>query len=189
MPNDRRSYLPGGTYFFTVVTHRRRRLFHHVRNRSLLGEALRQCQANRPFEINAVILLPDHLHAIWTMPRGDTSYSDRWSIIKRTFTQQYLRGSGQDGRVSAGKLRERRRGIWQRRFWEHTLEDEDDFQTHFDYIHYNPVKHQLVKCPGDWEPSSFHRWVEQGVYPKNWGCGKDPPPTFPVTQDDYREPA
>lgn len=188
MPDYRRSHVPGGTFFFTVVTHQRRRLFHIERNRLLLGNVIRECQAKWPFEINAIVLLPDHLHALWTLPRGDSNYSAQWSVIKKTFTLKFLASGGRDARVSAAKRREHRRGVWQRRFWEHTIEDEDDFQIHFDYIHYNPVKHKLVRCPGDWEPSSFHRWVTAGVYPKGWGCGKYPPPMFPETDDDYGEP-
>lgn len=187
MPNYRRAYVPGGTFFFTVVTHRRRLLFHHESNRALLGAVIRDCQRDWPFEINAMVLLPDHLHAIWTLPPGDADYSGRWSVIKLSFTQRFLASGGRDSPVSAGKKRERRRGIWQRRFWEHTIEDEDDFETHFDYIHYNPVKHKLVKCPGEWEPTSFHRWVKAGVYPSNWACGDHSPPKFPETKDDYGE--
>ncbi|WP_437192428.1 REP-associated tyrosine transposase [Planctomicrobium sp. SH527] len=187
MSDYRRAHVPGGTFFFTVVTHRRRQLFHVARNRTLLGEAIRECQRKWPFELNAIVLLPDHLHAIWTLPSGDGNYSGRWSVIKKTFTTQFLADGGCDTKVSAGKSRERRRGVWQRRFWEHTIEDEDDFTAHFDYIHFNPVKHKLVSCPGDWAASSFHRWVKAGVYPANWGCGKQPPPVLPVTKGDYGE--
>ncbi len=149
MPNYRRARVPGGTYFFTVVTHRRRRLFHLVRNRKLLGDAFRECLRDWPFKLDAIVLLPDHLHTIWTLPFGDDHYSGRWSVIKKTFTKRYLAEGGVDQKVSAGKEREHRRGIWQRRVWEHCIEDEQDFESHFDYIHYNPVKHQLVKCPRD----------------------------------------
>jgi putative transposase len=187
VPNYRRAYVPGGTFFFTVVTHRRRRLFHLEANRTLLGEVIRDCQRDWPFEMNAVALLPDHLHTLWSLPAGDGDFSGRWSVIKKEFTVRFLAGGGRDNRVSRGKTREGRRGIWQRRFWEHTIEDEDDFQTHFDYIHYNPVKHGYAKCPRDWGPSSFHRWVARGVYPVDWACGQHPPPMFPVTKDDYGE--
>lgn len=153
----------------------------------MLGDVIRECQREWPFDINAIVLLPDHLHAIWTLPPGDANYSGRWSVIKVNFTQRFLASGGRDAPVSAGKQRERRRGVWQRRFWEHTIEDEDDFETHFDYIHYNPVKHKLVKCPGEWEPSSFHRYVKAGVYPADWACGQSPPPRFPETKSDYGE--
>jgi putative transposase len=188
MPNYRRSHTPGGTFFFTVVTHRRRRVFDAPSSRALLGEVIRECQKDWPFEVHAIVLLPDHLHTLWTLPRGDENYSGRWSAIKKTFTSRFLAGGGADWRVSAGKQREQRRGIWQRRFWEHTIEDEDDFEAHFDYIHYNPVKHKLVRCPGDWEPSSFHRWVKRGVYPADWACGNDAPPKLSERKDGYGEP-
>lgn len=173
--------------FFTVVTHQRRKLFHVESNRSLLGEVIRQWRRDWPFEIHAVVLLADHLHALWTLPPGDGNYSARWSVIKKDFSTRFLAQGGRDANVSAGKRREGRRGIWQRRFWEHTIKDENDFETHFDYIHYNPVKHKLVQCPGDWESSSFHRWLKAGVYPIDWGCRKYPPPSFPQTEDDYGE--
>ena len=188
MPNYRRAQVQGGTFFFTVVTHRRRRLFDQARNRSLLGEAIRNCRENWPFEINAIVLLPDHLHTIWTLPPGDGNFSARWSIIKKSFTADFLANDGVDQVVSRGKQREGRRGVWQRRFWEHLITDESDFETHFDYIHFNPVKHKLVTCPRDWEPTSFHRWVQAGVYAKDWACGAQPQPEFPVTPDDFGEP-
>jgi putative transposase len=192
MPQYRRAHVPGGTFFFTVifftaVTHRRRRLFHVEANRTLLGDVIRGVRRDWPFTIDAMVLLPDHLHAIWTLPRGDDNYSGRWSVIKKTFTTRFLASGGRDAVVSDGKRREHRRGVWQRRFWEHTIEDEDDFQVHFDYIHFNPVKHKLVKCPRDWEPSSFHRWVKANVYPVDWACEKYRQPTFPKTEDDYGE--
>lgn len=178
MPNYRRAYVPGGTFFFTVVTFERRPIFQWEENRALLGRSIRRCKAQWPFEVNAIVLLPDHLHAIWTLPRGDSNFSARWSVIKKEFTKAFLAAGGTDYVVSEGKQKERRRGFWQRRFWEHLIEDEDDFQAHFDYIHYNPVKHGLVECPRDWGASSFHRWVQKGVYPNDWACGKHGPPTF-----------
>lgn len=178
MPNFRRAYVPGGTYFFTLVTAGRRPIFGDTKSCQLLGSVLRECQADWPFTINAIVLLPDHLHAIWTLPRGDDHYSARWSWIKLQFTKRWLAEGGTERPVSAGQRRQRRRGVWQRGFWEHTVEDEDDFEIRFDYIHYNPVKHGYVRCPGDWKHSSFHRWVRAGVYPKNWACGDQPPPSF-----------
>ena len=187
MPNYRRAHVPSGTFFFTVVTHRRRRLFDSEANRALLGDVIRDCQRDWPFEVNAIVLLPDHLHALWTLPSGDGDYSGRWSVIKKDFTTRFLASGGKDNQISAGKEREGRRGVWQRRFWEHAIRDEDDFQTHFDYIHYNPVKHGLVNCPGEWGPSSFHRWVARGVYPAGWACGQHPPPVFTGAEEDFGE--
>lgn len=100
----------------------------------------------------------------------------------------FLSSGGQDCDVSEGKQRENRHGIWQKRFWEHVIEDEDDFETHFDDIHYNPVRHELVSCPRDWEASSFHCWVEKGVYPANWACGSNRRPTFAKNTDEFWEP-
>jgi putative transposase len=188
MPNYRRAFVPGGTYFFTVVTHRRRPLFGDERYRTLLGTAMRTCRQDWPFTVDAMVLLPDHLHAIWTLPPGDDRYSGRWSVIKRTFTQWFLAEGGIDGEVSAGKRREHRRGVWQRRFWEHTIADEDDFQSHFDYIHYNPVKHGYVRCPHQWPASTFHRWVEHGVYPHDWACGSQAPLNLGELKTDAGEP-
>ncbi len=188
MSDYRRANIPGGTFFFTVVTFQRRPLFQHENNCKLLGDVIRECKREWPFLINAMVLLPDHLHAIWTMPRGDTNYPARWSIIKKNFTCRYISNGGSDRRISPGQASERRRGIWQRRFWEHAITDEDEFQNHFDYIHFNPVKHQHAKCPRDWGPSSFHRYTQLGVYPDDWGCGDRKLPSFLGAEKDYGEP-
>lgn len=179
MPNYRRAFVPGGTFFFTVVTQNRAPVFADFAACRLLGDCLRECQRDWPFEINAIVLLHDHLHALWTLPPGDSRYSARWSWIKKEFSVRYLAAGGVEQFVSAGKRRERRRGVWQRRFWEHAVSDADDFEIRFDYIHFNPVKHGYVQCPGEWSRSSFHRWVQRGVYPPHWACsGKHPSPDF-----------
>jgi putative transposase len=170
MPSYRRAFVPGGSFFFTLVTNRRARLFSELRGRNLLGSTFRKCLLKWPFTINALVLLPEHLHAIWSLPPGDDEYPKRWGWIKKEFTKEWLYVGGAEGHISDGRMRERRRGIWQPRFWELTLEDEDDFERHFDYIHYNSVKHGHVKCPRDWPWSSFHRWVKAGVYPEHWAC-------------------
>jgi putative transposase len=191
MPDYRRFFVPGGSFFFTVVTYRRRPLFSDANAKSILGQVIRECQAEWPFEINAIVLLHDHLHlhTIWTLPRGDSNYPARWSRIKREFTKKWLASGGQQLPVSAGARRERRAGNWQRRFWEHTIRDEDDFEIRFDYIHFNPVKHGYVKCPKDWLDSSFHRWVKAGVYPLNWACGnRNSPPDFRSIENECGEP-
>jgi putative transposase len=139
MPNDRRAYVPGGSFFFTLVTDRRAPLFCGRPGRPLIGSMLRRAQLKLPFTINAIVLLPEHLHAIWSLPSGDTAYSARWGWIKKEFSKVWLELGGAEQPVSAGRERERRRGVWQRRFWEHTLESEDDFERNFDYIHYNTV--------------------------------------------------
>ena len=174
MPQYRRAKLHGGTYFFTLVTYRRRPIFNDPTARTLLGNSFRDCLARRPFQLDAIVLLPDHLHAIWTLPPGDADYSLRWSRIKREFTRAWLSVGGQEIKPTNGKRRERRRGVWQPRFWEHTIEDDDDYDRHFDYLHYNPKKYGLVERVSDWEYSSYHRWVRAGVYPPGWGGGVAP---------------
>jgi putative transposase len=178
MSNYRRSYIPGGTFFFTVVTEGRAPLFKHEGARASLRGALQACRQRWPFRIDAIVLLPEHLHALWTLPEKDTNYSTRWAWIKKEFTKAWLAAGGAEQHRSWSRRRERRRGVWQRRFWEHTIWDADDFERHFDYIHYNPVKHGLAECPSDWPFSSFHRWVRLGVYPKEWGGGKSGPLSF-----------
>jgi putative transposase len=164
MSDYRRYFVPGGTYFFTVVTERRAPLFAAESARTTLGHVMRECQARHPFTVIAIVLLPDHLHALWELPPGDDRYSLRWNWIKRQFTLRWLALGGREQPRRRSRLRERRRGVWQRRFWEHTIEDETDLENHFDYIHYNPVKHRYVTRPRDWPHSSFHRWVARGHY-------------------------
>ncbi len=186
MPNYRRAFVPGGTFFFTVVTHQRQPILADDPARRLLGSLIRRCQMKWSFKINAVVLLPDHLHTIWTLPRGDSGYSRRWGWLKKEFTKNWLTIGGVETVVSAARRRERRRGVWQPRFYEHTIQDEDDFEIRFDYIHYNPVKHRLVRCPKDWQWTSFHRWVDCGVYPRNWACGHSAP-SFKHIEDSVGE--
>ena len=168
MSDYRRYFVPGGTYFFTVVTERRTPLFRLEPARHLLGSVMRQCFHRSPVHALAVVLLPDHLHTLWTLPPGDDAYAMRWRWIKREFTRAWLSHGGIEQPRSTPRLRERRRGVWQRRFWEHTIRDEADLESHFDYIHYNPVKHALVQRPRNWPWSSFHRWVEAGHYAVDW---------------------
>jgi putative transposase len=170
MPNYRRYHVAGGTYFFTLKTERNAPIFREQKNVRLLGDVFREMKQNWPLEITALVLLPDHLHSIWTLPPGDAEYPMRWGWLKKEFTQRYLVQGGREQPRSRSRKRNRRRGVWQRRYWEHTIEDEDDFEAHFDYVHWNPVKHGYVKCPHEWPHSSFHRWVRKGVYAHNWGC-------------------
>jgi putative transposase len=170
MPEYRRAYVPGGCYFFTVVTAGRVRWLCSERARECLREAITRCRTKWPFAIAAIVLLPDHLHTIWSLPRGDSAYPRRWAAIKREFTVSWLAQGGPEVAVSAGARHQRRRGVFQHRYWEHVLRDERDFERHADYIHYNPVKHGLCQCPGDWPFSSFARYVQSGDYPPDWGC-------------------
>ena len=141
----------------------------------LLGKVFREMKQRWPVEINALVLLPDHFHTIWSLPSGDAEYPTRWAWLKKEFTKRFLAQGGREQNRSQSRRRNRRRGVWQRRYWEHTIEDEEDFDAHFDYVHWNPVKHEYVRCPRDWPYSSFHRWVKKDVYPPNWGCGEIAP--------------
>jgi putative transposase len=188
MPNWRRAHVPGGTFFFTLVTDRRANILRDSPGRPLLGSMLRRCQLRWPFTLNAIVLLPDHLHAIWSLPPGDTAYPKRWGWIKKEFTKWWLQLGGTEQSVSPGRERDGRRGVWQPKYWEHTIEDETDFEQHFDYIHYNPVKHGHVRCPREWPWSSFHRWVDAGVYDRHWACGSDhQKPDFKDIEDTIGE--
>jgi putative transposase len=175
MPNYRRNYIPGGTYFFTVVVHERRPMFASEEARRMLRAALQSVRAHRPFATIAAVLLPDHLHCIWTLPQGDADYSTRWRLIKDAFTRSFLYQGGEEAPLSASRRRHGERAIWQRRFWEHTCRDQEDLNRCIDYIHWNPVKHGLVERVRDYPWSSFHRFVEQGVYPLDWGSANPCP--------------
>lgn len=168
MSNYRREWMPGGTYFFTVTLANRRStvLTDAIQ---LLRHAYGTTASHMPFQTIAICVLPDHLHAVWRLPEGDSAYARRWSSIKSGFS----RGLPASPDVSASKVRKREKGIWQRRFWEHRIRDADDLARHVDYIHYNPVRHGLVKRVGDWPYSSFHRYVEQGILPADWAGGGD----------------
>jgi len=169
MPEYRRVFLEGGTYFFTVVTFNRLPIFANETSRSLYRKALKDISLKYPFIEIAYCLLPDHIHCIWKLPPDDSNYSLRWRAIKSCFTRWYQNqiGSGGERNESRGKRAEA--AIWQRRFWEHTIRDQEDLNNPIDYIHYNPVKHGLVEHIIDWKPSSFHRFVNNGYYPKDWG--------------------
>jgi putative transposase len=136
----RRLYKPGGQYFFTVVTHQRRPIL--VANIERLRGAFRHVMTVRPFKMDAVVVLPDHLHCIWCLPENDQDFSTRWSIIKRYFSTVIDKSN-----INPSLENKRERGVWQRRFWEHCLGDEDDWRRHMDYIHFNPVKHGYVSSP------------------------------------------
>jgi putative transposase len=178
MPNFRRAFVPGAMYFFTLVTGDRIPILTGDFGRRCLRSAIVEARSRWAFQIRAIVLLPDHLHTIWELPQGDAKYPRRWAWIKREFTSAWLRSGGSEAAVSAAKRRNRRRGVWQRRYWEHVIRDERDLEAHCDYIHYNPVKHGLVQCPRDWPYSSFHRFVRAGDYPADWACGSMPAPTF-----------
>lgn len=155
------------------MTDRRAPFFDSKVARSLLGNCFRECRQRWPFELDGLVLLPDHLHAIWSLPPGDSAYSTRWSWLKKEFTKRWLAAGAVESEISKSRQSEKRRGVWQPRFWEHTIQDEGDFERHFDDIHYNPVKYGSVKCPHNWPHSSIHRWVRAGVYSWNCACWED----------------
>ncbi|HSW02376.1 MAG TPA: transposase [Sedimentisphaerales bacterium] len=169
MPNYLRHFQPGGTFFFTVVTAERRRLFSDETARTYLRTAIRTVQAERPFEMVAIVLLPDHIHCIWTLPEDDADFPARWSCIKRHFTKQWI-ADHNETIISPARHQHREHGVWQKRFWEHRIRDETDLIHHVNYIHYNPLKHSLASCPHAWPWSSFHRWVKEGYYREDWLC-------------------
>ncbi len=169
MPQYRRAFLPGGTYFFTVVTYTRLPILTSTKARELLRNAWLDVCERFPFETVAVCLLPDHLHTIWKLPEEDSNYAVRWKEIKRLFTKAYLEKIGPGENRNASRLKRHEAAIWQRRFWEHLIRDQDDLCRHIEYIHYNPLKHQLVKRVADWPWSSFHRFVKDGIYHHDWG--------------------
>lgn len=187
MSNYRRAYVPGGTFFFTVKTERNAPIFRGNDAVQTLGNVIRETKRLWPFEINAIVLLPDHLHTIWCLPPGDADFSKRWGWLKKEFTKRYLNEGGLEQKTSHSRKKNRRRGVWQRRFWEHTIEDEDDFEAHFDYVHFNPVKHGYVSRPADWPHSSFHRWVAKGVYDLNWGSAQGDPVRVSKSHHNFGE--
>ncbi len=163
----RRVYLRGGTYFFTLVTYNRRSIFSNQNTVGLLNDAIQHTAERLPFEIVANVILPDHLHMIWTLPPESSDFSTRWRLIKSHFTRAWCR----DGSLSKSAARNKKgeRDVWQRRFWEHMIRDENDLSRHIEYIHYNPVKHGLVNSVRDYKYSSFMEYVKDGLYPPNWG--------------------
>ena len=164
----RRARADGATYFFTVnLADRRSQLL--VEQIEALRQAVRTVKRAHPFEIVAWVVLPEHLHAVWTLPAEDADYSLRWSQIKGEFSRQLPKTE----RISTSRARKRERGIWQRRFWEHQIRDDNDLARHVDYLHYNPVKHGYVGRVVDWPYSSFHRFVERSWLTEDWGVEDD----------------
>jgi putative transposase len=169
MPEYRRTREPGETYFFTVVTFDRQPILTDPKSRAILRKAWLDVQSHHPFETIAVCLLPDHLHTIWRLPEGDSDYPMRWREIKRKFTHEYVRKVDGGGLRNVSRVKRKEAAIWQRRYWEHTFYEDYDLNTHIDYIHFNPMKHGLVKRVADWPWSSFNRYVRMGVYSSDWG--------------------
>jgi len=154
MAEYRRIYINGGTYFFTLATARRAPIFCAPEVRLILRTAIQKVRQRHPFEIVAMVVLPDHMHALWRLPANDSDFSLRWRLIKTHMTRHAGHG----------------KRLWQQSYWEHAIRDERDLSHHLDYLHWNPVKHGLVERVQDWPWSSFHRYVAAGVYPIDW-CG------------------
>jgi len=162
----RRVFAEKGCYFFTVVTEKRRPIFANNDSLVLLREAFKYVMLKWPFTIDAMVVLPDHLHCIWSLPSNDADFSTRWRLIKTYFSKQYQH---QIPVTNKNRINKQQQGIWQHRFWEHCLRDENDLVRHIEYIHYNPVKHGYVERAVDWEASSFQRYVKQGLVEEHWG--------------------
>jgi putative transposase len=170
----RRAIVPGATYFFTLITYQRTRPFSNPDNVARWHRAVAKVQSKRYFTIEAEVLLPDHIHMIWDLPEGDADYATRIRLAKSAFTKELptasLNTPSNDSRATKGE-----RTVWQRRYWEHVIRDENDFHAHVDYIHINPVKHGLVAQPGEWPHSTFRSWLERGAYDPWWGTDDMPP--------------
>jgi putative transposase len=167
----RRTRIQGISYFFTVVAYRRQNHFRSDLAVEILCEAMRTVQSGRPFDIEAQVILPDHLHTLWTLPEGDDDYPTRWRLIKESFTRWHVAEFGEGIRSKSRKTKGEQ-AVWQRRYWEHAIRNDADFQHHFDYIHFNPVKHNLAAAPKDWPHSTFRDWVAHGRYDIGWGSDR-----------------
>ncbi len=168
MPEYRRDYT-GGTYFFTVVAFKRQKIMLDKAFRTALRESINETRKIHPFTVDAWVLLPDHLHCIWTLPDGDADFSTRWQEIKLGVTRRVGRLYYNSELLSESGRKRGESTMWQRRFWEQRIKTEDDFGHHMNYVHFNPVKHGLVQKPSQWEYSSFKQCVEKGLYEPDWG--------------------
>lgn len=160
-----RTRIPGATYFFTVNLAKREENHLLVDRIDALRAAYRTTCQNHPFRTDAIVVLPEHLHVLWTLPPGDADFATRWALIKARFSRSVDNNEFR----SKSRLRKRERGVWQRRYYEHTIRDAQDLVRHVDYIHWNPVKHGWVERVADWPYSSFHKFVRAGLLPVDWG--------------------
>ena len=191
MPDYRRYWVPGGTYFFTLVTHQRKPLFADVANVQRLRDALAIVQREQPFRFLAAAVLPDHMHFLWALPTGDSAYGRRIGRMKVLFTRSLQDAGSITRATSISRQKHRESDFWQRRFWEHTLDNEDEMSGYLDYIHYNPVKHGWASCPHAWKASSFRQWVSRGLYELEWGCccqGRNSSVSIPHIANQMGEP-
>ena len=173
MPDYRRANVEGGSYFFTVNTLRRQPFLIDADIRAALREAIKSVRTTLPFAIDAWVLLPDHLHCMWTLPHGDADFATRWRLIKMMVTQRCGAKSMRNEYMTERRKKKRQGSLWQNRYWEHQIRDERDFARHADYIHWNPIKHGHVTCLADWPYSSFHRYVREGIYPHDWAMNAE----------------
>ena len=169
MPTYIRAKNPGGTFFLTFVSHKRRRFLKDSLALECLQDAYQVTVRRRRFLLRAYCVLPDHIHVLVTLPRGDDDFPTRCSAFKGAFTRAYLRAGGEEGQRNVSRYRSGEAAVWQRRYWEHAIRNQRDFERHFDYIHFNPVKHGLVREPGEWEWSTFRRYTLRGWYEADWG--------------------
>ncbi len=169
MSEYRRNYVADGTFFFTAVMHRLRPILTSDVARGALRQAFSEVRGRHPFAVTAIVLLPDHLHTVWTLPESFVDYSLLWRQVKSRFTQLYLEHGGVESGVSTSRSIKGERGVWCRRFFEHTIRDERDLKRCVDYVHINPLKHRLVERVNDWPWSSFHRYAALGEYALEWG--------------------
>ena len=174
MPNYRRNIVPGGTYFFTQVTYQRHAWLCSDIARSTLRTAINKVRKKYPFSIDALVLQPDHFHCILTLPEGDRNYSTRLRLIKTYVTKHCADKLNIKAEITESRQNKKEGNLWQRRFWEHTIKDEEDYARHCDYIHYNPVKHGLCKVPQQWQFSTIHQFIEKDIYPQNWRVDEIP---------------
>lgn len=171
MSRYRRVNVSNVSYFFTVVAYRRQSILWDEPIRNALRAAIETVRAKRPFVIDAWVLLPDHFHCVWTLLEGDADFSTRWMMIKRAVSTACRENYHRTDWMTASKHKHRESTIWQRRFWEHQLRNEDDFERHVDYIHFNAEEHRHAQTAGEWPYSIFHRFVRDGIYAPDWSGG------------------
>ena len=169
MSEYKRYYVPGGTYFFTVVTYKRHPFFKSKVAIDLLRQSWLDVRAELPFTNIASVLLPDHFHCLWSLPQGVDDFSTRIKRIKDGFTEAWLASGGYEVPVTESQKKNGNRGIWHPRFWEHWIRDTEDLENHLDYIHYNPTKHGYQLRPANWPYSTIHKYIRMGHYHKDWG--------------------
>ena len=160
----RRLTTKGACYFFTLNLQNRQQtlLTDHI---DTLRNTINKVKHNHPFKLDALVILPEHLHILITLPRDDNNYAKRIMLIKTSFSRQLPK----EENISKSRKSKRKRGIWQRRYWEHQIRNDEDYENHINYIHYNPVKHGYVNNANEWQYSTIHQYIKQGVITQNWG--------------------